>query len=113
MNNRFYDLTFETLGSGAIRLRQSAFDEDRVIDLHIQQVLFVARSICETNPETTNKVADLERRIAVLTDKLQNIVCGRLRARDKGSSQLRCRCAQVERRGDAGAVHYPASSDDW
>jgi len=75
MNNQFYDLTFDHLDSGAIRLKQSAFDEDNVIDLHPEQVLFVARSICGMKPETASKVAELERRIAVLTDKMQNFAC--------------------------------------
>lgn len=77
MSNRFYVLTFETLNSRAIRLKQSAFDEDNVIDLHPEQVLFIARQLCGMKPEKANKVAELERRIAVLTDKLQSIVCNK------------------------------------
>lgn len=78
MTNRFYDLTFEPLDSGAIRLKQSAFDEDSVIDLHPEQVLFVARRLCGMKPETANKVAELERRIAVLTDRLQSFGCNEM-----------------------------------
>jgi len=75
MINRFYDLTFIQQADNSIRLTQSEHGEDYVIDVHPQQVLFVARQLCGMKPETADKVADLERRIAVLTDKVQDFVC--------------------------------------
>lgn len=77
MAERFHDLSFERLPSGSIRLKQSAFDEDSTIDLHPEQLAFVARQLCGMKPEKAGQVADLERRIAVLTDKLQNLVCNK------------------------------------
>lgn len=75
MSERFYDLQFERLESGTIRLRQSAFDEDNVIDCHPEQVSFIARRLCGMKPETSHQVAELERRLSVLTDRLQDVVC--------------------------------------
>lgn len=60
MTNRFYDLTFERLASGTIRLKQSAFDEDSTIDVHPEQLMFIARRLCGMKPETTEKVAEFE-----------------------------------------------------
>lgn len=68
---------------------QSDCGEDYIIDLHLEQLLFVARQLCGMKPETAGKVAELERRIAVLTDKLQNIVCNKAFRSDL-----------IERRGD-------------
>lgn len=76
MNTRFQDLDYYQLDDGTIRLEQIGYaGEAAIIDLHHEQVLFVARSLCGMKPETAHKVAELERRIAVLTDKLQHIVC--------------------------------------
>ena len=77
MNTRFYDLTFIQQADGSIRLTQSDHGEDYVIDAHPEQILFVARQLCGMKPQTADTVADLERRISVLTDKLQNIVCNK------------------------------------
>ena len=75
MNPRFYDLTFIQQADGSIRLTQSDQGEDYVIDAHREQILFVARQLCGMKPQTADTVAELERRLAVLTDKLQYIVC--------------------------------------
>lgn len=75
MINRFYDLTFIQQADGSIRLTQSDQGEDYVIDAHREQILFVARQLCGMKPQTADTVAELERRLAVLTDKLQYIVC--------------------------------------
>ena len=50
MNNKFFDLTFDKLASGAIRLKQSAFDEDSVIDLHPAQLRHIAESFGLVTP---------------------------------------------------------------
>lgn len=72
---KFHDLTFSRQPDGSIRLMQSDYGDDYIIDLHPEQILFVARQLCGMKPESANKVQELERRIAVLTDKLQNFVC--------------------------------------
>lgn len=75
MTNRFFDLTFERLPSGTIRLKQSAFDEDSVIDLHPAQLEHVARALLGScDPGRLN---EMERRIAVLADKAQDVVCSK------------------------------------
>ena len=76
MSNRFYDLRFSRLADGSIRLIQpDGGGEDCIIDLHREQIAFIARHLCGMNPEAASNVADLERRISVLVDKLQDIVC--------------------------------------
>lgn len=78
MNTRWHDLIIDRLPDGGIHLeQQSGADEPSVIHLHPEQLLFVARQLCGMKPETAGKVVDLERRIAVLTDKLQSIVCNK------------------------------------
>lgn len=72
---KFYDTSFSSQADGSIRLIQSDCGEDYIIDLHPEQLLFIARRLCGMKPETAGKVAELERRLSVLTDKLQNIVC--------------------------------------
>lgn len=75
---RFHDLSFSKQPDGSVRLVQDdRMDEAAIIDLHPEQVLFVARRLCGMKPETANRVAELERRIAVLTDKLQSLVCNK------------------------------------
>jgi hypothetical protein len=76
MNARWHDLIIDRLDDGGIHLEQhSGVDDPNVIHLHPEQLLFIARQLCGIKSETAEKVRDLERRIAVLTDKLQNIVC--------------------------------------
>ncbi len=79
MNPRFQDLNYCQLDDGTIRLEQIGYaGEATIIDAHPEQLLFVARQLCGMKTETAGKVTDLERRIAVLTDKLQNIVSDRV-----------------------------------
>lgn len=80
MNNymeQFFDLSFSRQPDGNIRLIQSGYGEEYIIEVHPAQLLFIARQMCGMKPETADKVEELERRIAVLTDKLQNIVCNK------------------------------------
>lgn len=72
---KFHDLDFKRLEDGSIRLTQTDCGEDSIIDANPEQFLFIARRLCGMKEETAEKVADLERRIAVLTDRLQSIVC--------------------------------------
>jgi len=78
MNPRFQDLNYCQLDGGTIRLEQIGYTgEATIIDAHPEQLLFVARRLCGMKQETAAQVVDLERRIAVLADKLQNIVSDR------------------------------------
>ena len=78
MNTRWHDLIIDRLPDGGIHLeQQSGVDDPNVIHLHPEQVLSIARHLCGMKPETAGKVAELERRIAVLTDTLQNLVCNK------------------------------------
>ncbi len=72
---KFYDLEFKQQSDGTIRLTQTECGEDSIIDTNPEQILFIARRLCGMKPETAEKVADLERRIAVLTDRLQDFAC--------------------------------------
>ena len=75
MNTRWHDLTFDRLKDGGIHLEQSAgLEEPNVIHLHPEQVLFIARQLCGMKPETAEKVADLERKLAILCDRLGQFV---------------------------------------
>ena len=78
MNTRWHDLTIDRLPDGGIHLeQQSGLEEPNVIHLHPEQLLFVARQLCGMTSHTAEQVQELGRRIAVLTDKLQNIVCNK------------------------------------
>lgn len=75
MNTKWHELIIDRLPDGGIHLeQQSGCEEPSVIHLHPEQILFIARRLCGMKPETAEKVADLERRIAVLTDRLGQFV---------------------------------------
>jgi len=75
MSNQFFNLNADRLADGRIRLKQEDSGEDSVIDAHPEQIKFIARQLCGMNSDAEYTVAELERRLAVLTDKIQNIVC--------------------------------------
>jgi hypothetical protein len=78
MNTRWHDLIIDRLPDGGIHLeQQSGLEEPNVIRLHREQLLFAARQLCGMTSHTAEQVQELERRIAVLTDKLQNLVCNK------------------------------------
>lgn len=72
---KFFDLSFSRQPDGSVLLLQSDFGEDSSIFAHPEQLLYVARCLGGMKPETAGKVAELERRIAVMADKLQDLVC--------------------------------------
>lgn len=74
MSIRFYDLEFEVLPGGAVRLTQNDCGEDTFINAHPEQINFIARQLCGLKSETAAQVADLERRISVLADGLEKLV---------------------------------------
>ena len=72
---KFYDLDFKRLSDGSIRLTQDdRMGDASVIDLHPEQVLFIARQLCGMKPETAAVVKDLERKLAVLDTRIAAIV---------------------------------------
>ena len=72
---KFHDLDFKKLSDGSIRLTQDdRMGDASVIDLHPEQVLFIARQLCGMKPETAEKVKDLERKLAVLDTRIAAIV---------------------------------------
>lgn len=77
---RLYDLTFEAFPDGSVNLEQSAgCGEVAYLTLHASQLRLLAERTGLTGRASSRapEVADLERRIAVLTSKLQSIVCNK------------------------------------
>ena len=78
MTIRFHDLKSVQLADGTIRLTQQAgIDEPSVIDLHPAQLLHLAGIVRGKPVPDVGIIADLERRLGVLVDKLQEVVCDR------------------------------------
>jgi len=73
-NQRFYDLDFAQKDDGTIRLTQVDCGEDSIIDAHPEQILFVARRLCGMSSATAEQVQDLERKLSVVTDRLERLV---------------------------------------
>ena len=74
-NQQFYDLNFEQLGDGTIRLEQKDYcGESAFIDAHPEQLKFITRRMCGMDSATAASVEDLERKIAVLADRLERLV---------------------------------------
>lgn len=75
MNTKWHDLIIDRLPDGGIHLeQQSGCEEPSVIHLHPEQILFVARQLCGMKAETAEKVADLERKLAILCDRLGEFI---------------------------------------
>jgi len=72
-NQRFYDLSFEVTGDG-VRLVQNACGDDYIILAHPEQLKFITRRLCGMDEATAAKVQDLERKLSVLTDRLEALV---------------------------------------
>ncbi|WP_305073882.1 hypothetical protein [Propionivibrio sp.] len=72
---KLHEISFDILDDGTISLeQQSGVDESSVIWLHPEQVRFIARRVCGLNEATATKVSDLERKLSVLTDRLESLV---------------------------------------
>ncbi|HLO63486.1 MAG TPA: hypothetical protein VK165_11065 [Azonexus sp.] len=74
MNNRFFDLAWNRQPDGAIRLTQTDCGDPYIVDAHPEQILFIARQLCGMKPDDANKVAELERRLSILTDRMEGLV---------------------------------------
>jgi len=77
MTNRFYDLNFSRLADGTIRLTQTDCGEDCIIDTHPEQLRYIVAQVFGQTTDLSGRVDGFARRIAVLTDKLQDIVCNK------------------------------------
>lgn len=78
MTNRFYDLTFNREPDGSIYLeQQSGIDDPVSIFAHPEQLRYIVAQVFGQTPDLSGRVDGLARRIAVLTDKLQDIVCNK------------------------------------
>lgn len=69
MKQRWYSLEVEQLEDGAIRLTQAAENTTapQVINLHLEQVRFIACQTLGMQTDTGKKLVDAERRLSVLT----------------------------------------------
>ena len=73
-NQRFHDLTFSLMDDGTVKLTQTDCGEDYIITAHPEQIVFIARRLCGMSSETAAKARDLERKLAVITDRLERLV---------------------------------------
>jgi len=73
-NQRFHDLTFTLMDDGTVKLTQTDCGEDFVVVAHPEQIRFIARRVCGLNEATAAKVSDLERKLSVITDRLESLV---------------------------------------
>ena len=73
-NQRFHDLAFDLMDDGTVKLTQTDCGEDYVITAHPEQIAFIARRVCGMSITTTEQVEDLERKLSVITDRLERLV---------------------------------------
>lgn len=72
---KMFDISFVRCSDGEICLTQSENGEDSVIVLAPEQVKYIARRLCGFKEGDAQRVEELERRLAVLADKIQNLAC--------------------------------------
>ena len=72
---QMYEISFEHIEDGSIRLeQQSGYGERDVIHLHPDQLKFITRRMCGMSETTAAQVADLERKLSILSGDLESIV---------------------------------------
>lgn len=71
---KFHDLSFTQRADGTVLLTQTDCGEDYSIAAHPEQLLFIARRLCGMKADTAEKVADLERKLAILCDRLGEFI---------------------------------------
>jgi hypothetical protein len=72
---KMYEVGFELLEDGSISLEQSnGYESPVVVWLHPEQMKFITRRMCGMDSATAASVEDLERKIAVLADRLERLV---------------------------------------
>lgn len=73
MNTHWHDLNIERLDDGGIRLiQQDSVDDPSSIDLHPEQIKFIARQLSGMKLETADGIREIERRMSVLAERLQD-----------------------------------------
>lgn len=71
MKEQFYDLSFETLADGTIRMKQHDYcGEAVIVDAHPQQLLHVARTL-SADGVMPERIATLERRLLWLHGRFE------------------------------------------
>ena len=74
--NTLYEISFEKLDDGTIEIRQPCgLEEPSVIYLHPDQLKYIARQVAGLSETTAKQVEDLERKLSVITDRLETLVC--------------------------------------
>ena len=73
-NQHFHDLTFTLMDDGTVKLTQTDCGEDYIITAHPEQLRFITRRLCGMPEATASQVQDLERKLSVLTDRLECLV---------------------------------------
>lgn len=76
MKEQFYDLSFEVLEDGTIRMEQGdTCGESVIVDAHPQQIIHIARTVSaarRTQPNASaERIATLERRLRWLRDRFE------------------------------------------
>ena len=73
MNTQWHDLNIEHLDDGGIRLiQQEGVEDPSLIDLHPEQIKFIARQLCGMKLVTVEGIGELERRMSVLAERLHD-----------------------------------------
>ena len=71
---QFFDVAFSRTDDGAVRLEQIDYaGESSVILLHPAQLKYIAFQLCGFREETAERVEDLQRRISILSDRLESL----------------------------------------
>lgn len=87
---QMHEISFEQIEDGSIRLeQQSGHGEHDVILLHPEQLKFITRRMCGMNSATAAKVENLERKISILANGLEEFVC---ETSLRGEILERCEC---------------------
>ncbi len=73
-NQRFHDLAFDLMDDGTVKLTQTDCGEDYIITAHPEQIAFIARRLCGMNSANAEQVSELERKLSVITDRLERLV---------------------------------------
>jgi len=73
-NQHFHDLTYSLMDDGTVKLTQTDCGEDYIVTAHPEQLRFITRRLCGMPEATASQVQDLERKLSVLTDRLERLV---------------------------------------
>lgn len=74
MKEHFPNLAFEVQGNGFVVLEQWQNQERVAIDVHPQQLAHIGRALFNGKNPAAERIEELERRLAVLSEKIQDFV---------------------------------------